>query len=193
MPTNASPSNHDSGERPPHSILEFTVLGIAWSKGCCTTYAIMKELADSPSTFYRSSAGTVYPIVRRLIKEGLLEREGLPGRRQDSSLRLTEEGKRRLDQWMTPPIPVADIEHTVDLVRLRFFFLGALAPDQRIAFIDSVVPGLQQHLAKSEAVMRTDEALGKYVEAMAGLGIVYEARARIAWLEDVRTRLLQGG
>ena len=53
--------------------MEYTVLGIAWKRGPCTTYALMMELSTSTSTFYKKRAGTTYPLVERLIKNVYLQ------------------------------------------------------------------------------------------------------------------------
>jgi hypothetical protein len=54
------------------SPIEYTVLGIAWKRGPCTTYALMKEMSSSTSTFFKNRASTIYPLVERLIKMGQL-------------------------------------------------------------------------------------------------------------------------
>ncbi len=161
------------------SNLEMTVLGLAWLRGPCTTYAIMKELSLSASAFYKSRAGTAYSISKRLVKFGLLSAEG-------DRIRITEDGVTALREWLTPPISLLDVSHSADLIRLRFFFLGALELDARLAFIDNAIEGLKVYLQNCESLVTENQQIGDYFGALATLSSVLETRARIEWLSLVR-------
>ena len=72
------------------SAIEYTVLGIAWKRGPCTTYALMKELASSTSTYYKARAGTAYPLVNRLVKQALLVHADHLGPKRETLIEVTE-------------------------------------------------------------------------------------------------------
>jgi DNA-binding PadR family transcriptional regulator len=172
------------------STIELTVLGIAWLRGPCTTYVIMRELGTSESTYHKSRAGTAYSVTKRLLEFGLLinpENE----ERDENRVQISESGIEALQQWMTPPIPLEDVAHSVDLLRTRFFFLGALTPETRIQFIDNALASLRIFAAKCEELLKANEDLGEYFGVLATLGVVMETRARIEWLTIVRKFVAQ--
>jgi len=173
------------------SITELTILGIVWSKGPCTTYVVMRELAASPSSFYRNRAATAYRSVQRLVTEGLLENVGdTIGSRRDRPIRITDKGYSELRSWLTPPLPDIEVAHTVDLVRLRLFFVGAIDRSERGNLVDDAIDLLRRHLVAVEAVVR-QEVETDPIASLASLGSVYETKARIEWLEAIRAKLLE--
>lgn len=166
-----------------------TVLGLAWLRGPRTTYAIMKELATSGSTYYKSRAGTAYSVVERLIRFRLIEYSTDPGHEGERLVRVTDNGKAALENWLSPPIPIADVAHSADFIRLRFFFIGILDPQKRLAFIDDSLAALRNHLVRCEALIPANEALGDQFGVLATLSVILETKARIQWLELVRDKV----
>ena len=164
----------------PLSNLEMTVLGFAWLRGPCTVYSVMKELSHSESTYHKSRAGAAYSVAKRLIGFGLLEPV------DDGMVRISESGVAALQEWLSPPMPQSDIAHSADLIRLRFFFLGAVAPEVRLAFIDQALRGLEEFLGRCRGLLRENEEIGDYFGVLATVSSVYETEARIRWLQLVR-------
>jgi len=162
------------------STIELSVLGLAWLRGPCTTYAIMKELSTSGSTYYKSRAGTAYSVSKRLLNFGLLAESG------EGSIRITEAGIAAIQAWLAPPIPLPDIAHSADLIRLRFFFVGIVPLADRLAFIDSSIEGLTEFLAKCKSLLKDNEDIGDYFGVLATMSTVLETNARITWLQIVR-------
>jgi len=171
------------------STIELSVLGLAWLRGPRTTYAIMKELATSGSTYYKSRAGTAYSVVDRLIQFKMIEYSNQPGQGGEKLLQVTDKGRAALEEWLTPPIPIADVAHSADFIRLRFFFIGVLEPKKRLAFIDDSLTALRSHLERCEALIPANEAIGDHFGALATLSIILETKARIQWLEIVRDKV----
>ncbi len=167
------------------SSIEMTVLGLAWLRGPCTIYAIMKELSFSASSYHKSRAGTAYSVAKRLLGFGLLETA------EGDTVRVTQAGVEALREWLAPPVPAADVAHSADLLRLRFFFLGAAEPERRLAFIDDAIQGLEAFLVKCEDLLPANEALGDYFGVLATLSSILETRARIQWLKLVRAYVLE--
>lgn len=165
------------------SNLEHTVLGLTWLRQPCTTYAVMKELESSASSYHKSRAGAVYAAMRRLQGFGLIELA------ESGSLSVTRAGEQELRDWMRPPIPQGDVTYTVDLIRLRMFFLGVLEPPEREAFIDSAIAGLEQFLSECTALIPENEAIGDYFGVLATMSTIIETRARIEWLHIARRYL----
>jgi len=160
------------------SNLEMTVLGFAWLRGPCTIYAIMKELSLSASSFHKSRAGTAYSIANRLLGFGLLGQE-------DENVQITPAGEAELKSWFAD-IPLTDIAHSADLIRLRVFFLGVVDSSERLRFIDESLAGLRTFLRTCEELVPKNEEIGDYFGVLATMSVVLETRARIQWLELVR-------
>ena len=168
------------------STIEMTVLGFAWLRGPCSIYAIMKEISSSESSYYKSRAGTAYSVANRMIGFELLESVQNPDKDDEKWIQITDGGVSALQSWLTPPIPLSDIFHSADLVRLRFFFLGVVDKEKRIAFIDDSINGLQEFLVRCENLIPKNEALGDYFGVLATVSTILETRARIEWLNMVK-------
>lgn len=161
------------------STLELTFLGMAWLRGPCTTYAIMKELGSSASTYHKSRAGATYAVAKRLLGFGLIASV-------DDQVRITPAGIEALQKWLQPPLDRHDIAHSADLVRLRFFFLGVIDPEHRLKFIDDAIRGLEEFLVRCEGLVPKNEEIGDYFGALATVSSILETRSRIEWLRLVR-------
>ena len=173
------------------SPMEYTVLGIAWKRGPCTTYALMMEMSSSTSTFFKKRASTTYPLVERLIKNGFLKQSDEVGARGERSVVVTECGMAALQVWLTEPLEFGEVAHTVDFVRLRTFYLGAATPEQRSLFLASALEQLEAHEALCERAIEKYLGMGDEFSALATEGVLFETRARMAWLTSTRERLLK--
>ena len=160
------------------STLEFTVLGIVNKKGPCTGYSVLQEFAASKSSYYRSGAGSIYPLLKRLVKAGLLEAGG------DKRLSITPAGVASLKEWFSPE----DASCSFDAIRSRLYFLAALSPGERLEWVEGQLQSLRRLLDSLEA--EVDEY--KRYDFFSGLamqGTVVETEARIKWLEGVEEEL----
>lgn len=162
------------------STVEMTILGYAWLRGPCTIYTIMKQLSLSESTFHRSRAGTAYSIANRMLKLGLIEKT------VNDEVSVTPEGESVLRDWTGPEVPMMDVAHTADLLRLRFFFLEVLSPEDRVTFIDKSLEQLREFETRCTNLIPKNQEIGDYFGALATVNSVLETQARIRWLELVR-------
>ena len=94
----------------------YTVLGIVHKKGPCSGYSVLQEFAGAKSDYYRSGAGSIYPLLKRLIKVGLLESGA------DKRLSITPEGVAALREWFFPD----EASCSLDSIRSRLYFLAVL-------------------------------------------------------------------
>ena len=58
--------------RVPLTELEATVLGELSIQQPCTAYAIRRAFAQSPTPTWSGSAGTIYPVLERLLRRKLV-------------------------------------------------------------------------------------------------------------------------
>ena len=83
------------------SELEGVSLGIIYKQQPCTAYRVRSELKEAPSSHWRASAGSVYPLLARLEAEGLVvttsDKNDGRGRKL---LKVTAEGRKSLQAWV---------------------------------------------------------------------------------------------
>jgi DNA-binding PadR family transcriptional regulator len=127
------------------SELECFTLGLVWQIGPCTPYVIRKRMLDSPSTQWSGSAGTIYPLMRRLKRSGLLcVKQEATGRRKHETYSITPAGLKELKAWIGPPMGEEAKTVTHDPLRARVRFLGALTRRQQLAWLNAAMDLLKE-------------------------------------------------
>lgn len=137
-------------ESRPLTELEGAALGVVARDGPCTAYSVKEVFRASPSDFWSGSAGSIYPLMKRLEDRGLLISESSStGRRGSQLYRVTRGGRAAFRRWLT------DVERATaigfDPLRTRMVFLSALSPGALAAFRDAV------DVALSEAASGPDD------------------------------------
>ena len=79
----------------------FAVLGIL-SLGSASGYDIKKMMAQSTDHFWREGDGSIYPILKQLLDEGLLtcEIENSDSEKPKKVYSLTVDGQQELEDWL---------------------------------------------------------------------------------------------
>ena len=169
--------------------LEGAVLGVIWSLGPITAYGVMQRFAESTTPGWSSSTGAIYPAIKRLTREGLVESTPeLQDRRSTRRLALTEGGKSALRDW------IMELEDwmggaAVDPVRTRMNYIGILSHTQQLAMVENARNNALSAL--SELVSFEPDPIGHHREgvAIAARGAQADIKARIAWLGEVQELL----
>ena len=87
-------------------------------------YDIKRIVDHSTRFFWAASYGQIYPELRRLEADGLVESESRPaGGRPRTLYRLTDAGRQALDEWLRAPGAGYELR---DLGLLKLFFAGGL-------------------------------------------------------------------
>jgi len=168
------------------SRMELAVLGLVHKGAPCTTYWIRRQFQASKSSFFSGSAGGVYPAVRRLERRRLVvAAERQEGRKRSREYRLTQEGLEALRRWLSPPLPPEDVAFTMDPLRTRVFALDALPPPERRRFVAAALKQARRFAAEVEAETEEKRLSGDRFDHLGSLGVTYEARARVRWLETL--------
>jgi DNA-binding PadR family transcriptional regulator len=166
--------------------LECCVLSIVKAHEPCTAYTVRRTLAESASSFWSGSSGSVYPLLRRLEAQGLVATDDEPwGEGSKRLFRLTREGRAELKQWVRD-LPDWSGSTTMDAIRTRVFAFEALTDRERRTFVDRA-----EQLTRASIRRMRDEAAeltaaGKPWEAIGTMGGVRELEARLRWLREVR-------
>jgi DNA-binding PadR family transcriptional regulator len=137
----------------------FVVLGML-TTGPLTGYGLRQRIALSVGHFWQESYGQLYPTLRQLAAEGLVEARaasGGPGR-GGATYHLTPKGRAALAAWVAlPPVP----EPQRNELLLKVFFAGAVPPEVTARNLEAVAAGLRGRLDRLEALAaHFDEATG---------------------------------
>ncbi len=171
------------------SDLELVALGVVWKRGPCTSYAVMKELAGSPSSHWSGSAGAIYPAVKRLTRQGYLSCAADPVDRRGRRLyRIAPKGTAALKRWLVPPHPQAAALFTYDPIRTQTYFLGVLSSKQRAKFLDACEAALREQVPVVADECERYRRAGDEFSALAVGGARYVIRARLEWIADLRAQ-----
>jgi DNA-binding PadR family transcriptional regulator len=166
--------------------LEGCVLGLIWSAGPCTAYAVRAELLDSPSIHWSGSAGAVYPLISRLHARGLLTaRPTKQGRRRAVTYSLTRRGHSALQRWVAGTLDPWVVATPMDPLRTRVRFSGVLSGARQARLIDAALAALRAQLPDMQAFCDRYRAIDDAAYGI-GRGALLIAEARIAWLEELR-------
>jgi len=111
------------------------ILGLL-SLGARSGYDIKTTVDRSTRFFWAASYGQIYPELRRLEREGLVEGEDAPnGSRPRRIYRLTAAGREELESWLRSQGQLL-IEHRDELL-LRMFFADALPRDEALILVET--------------------------------------------------------
>jgi DNA-binding PadR family transcriptional regulator len=142
--TTAAKTEDRTGTATPDALLG--VLSMAPMSG----YTMRSVIAQSIGNFWNESYGQIYPALKKLTAEGLVQKktERQKGRPDRNVYSLTERGRERLREWLM--VPAADEVPRNELL-LKLFF-GAHAP----------VSASRESVAAF--VARQQEAVARYAE-----------------------------
>src|ERR687888_2803900 len=119
------------------------VLGML-SLGPRSGYDIKTVVDRSTRFFWAASYGQIYPELRRLEREGLIEGEDAPrGERGRRVYKLTKAGREALVDWLLGP--TVTIEYR-DESLLRLFFADALPREEALLLLEGRKKGHEEYL-----------------------------------------------
>jgi PadR family transcriptional regulator, regulatory protein AphA len=120
------------------------------SLGPRTGYDIKTVVDRSTRFFWAASYGQIYPELRRLESEALIEGEDAPkGGRSRRVYRITKAGREALREWLLGS--TVTIEYR-DESLLRLFFADALAREQALLLLEGRKQGHEQYLEVLHAI-----------------------------------------
>ena len=164
--------------------LDYFVLGAFWRDGPLTPYRVRTLFSVSPTAGWSSSAGSIYPAVRRLEKLGMIEGSEPTGGRSTRVMKVTEAGMRALRRWLSEVPPDLGSPNP-DPIRTRAHYISALEPRERAKFLADAISATASALDAAEAkrdLLANDESVDRYYVA---LGVVFQLRARKQWLASL--------
>lgn len=172
------------------SELEGVSLGIIHKQQPCTAYHVRSELKEAPSSHWRDSAGSVYPLLARLEDEGLVattaDKNDGRGRRL---LEVTTEGRKSLRKWVVAGTGQELISSVTDPIRSRAFFLNVLSRPKQIEYVEKLITRMESFLSETQAHLESRSDNGDLDEYLGSLGAMKVTEARLDWLRIVRKHI----
>jgi DNA-binding PadR family transcriptional regulator len=150
------PAPHPA-RKPRENRTRYVVLGML-TAAPMTGYGLRKAIEGSVGHFWQESFGQLYPTLRALAAEGLVEARatrGGPGR-AGATYHVTPRGRAALSAWLALP-PVLEPQRNELL--LKVFFAGAVPPDVTARNLEVVAGTLRSHRATLEAIAAKLEAV----------------------------------
>ena len=115
-----------------------------------TGYDIKRLVDRTIRHFWAASYGQIYPELRHLEAEGLVQGEDAPnGGRQRRVYTLTPAGREALVEWLLGPKVTIELR---DESLLRLFFADALPQEQALMLLEGRKIGHEQYLETLRAI-----------------------------------------
>lgn len=169
---------------------KYAVLGLL-SYRPASGYDIRKVYAQSLGNFWNESYGHIYPILRRLVDEGLATRvvERTDGRPDRHVYAITPAGREALLRWLSEPAePSKERVETL----LKLFLAWEIGPAAAIAHV-------QRYRAEHMALLERYTGIAERIAAEAAPPAPYWqltvscgehiSRACVAWCDDAEKTL----
>jgi DNA-binding PadR family transcriptional regulator len=161
------------------------VLGLL-SLGPRSGYDIKTVVDRSTRFFWAASYGQIYPELRRLEEEGLIEGEDAPnGARGRRVFKLTAAGREALEAWLLGS--TVTIEYR-DESLLRLFFADALPRGQALQLLEARKRGHEAYLEVLRAIDARPGTDPDFVDLVLHWGIDFNQWG-VDWCEKQLKRL----
>jgi PadR family transcriptional regulator AphA len=154
-------------------------------------YEIKQTIDRTTRFFWNASYGQIYPELRRLAAAGLVEGEAAPrGQRARTVYGLTEEGRRRLDEWLREPDFRVDVR---DEGLLKLFFADLLPREDALELLRIRRAAHQRILEQLQQIEAGPAFVGGHAfpDVVLSYGIGFHAWA-VGWCEEMERRLAAG-
>ena len=168
----------------PYSELEYLILAMVGS-GTDSGYAMRKQMTRMRGGRWSSESGSVYRVLRRLEKDGLVSearRVGVPNRERTEYV-LTTRGTTVLQSWLTFVPDRTEFGYLVDPIRTRAYFLGRLKPSEQVRTIKAWIAENKSFVSELEHDLEVTERPALMKVAYSNL--LYLAQARHDWLKKM--------
>lgn len=166
--------------------LEACVLAVIWRDQPCTAYQIRIEFERSLASSWRASTGSIYPLVRRMTLQGLIECASVSSDRRGTRLiKTTAAGRSSVKKWLGA-LPDWAGDATEDPIRTRVHFLALLSERKRPVIIEQMIAATKQSLLHVDKHITAIDATKDKMEWLVHRGARAMIHARLKWLKDVQ-------
>jgi len=175
----------------PYSELEYLILAMV-GENISSGYAMRKEMNRMRGGRWSAESGSVYRVLRRLEKDGLVRearRVGVPNRER-TEYELTPQGEASLVSWLTFPPDRTEMAFLVDPLRTRCYFLFRLKHADQVRVVKSWLQESKifiQDLQRDVDVITSKGSSSPRVVAYQNL--MHLGQARHEWLKKLLNSL----
>ena len=165
-------------------MLEVAILGLLKQQPM-HGYQLSRELGESLGGFWRVSYGSLYPTLRRLEGDGLVEPEPgeVAGGRRKTVYRITDRGEAAFLELLQETPADSSAEDT--RFRVRFAFFRYLTPETRVRLLERRRAFLEERLRTLDGSLQVGRARGDdYTVALMEHGRA-AAESDIDWLDGL--------
>lgn len=161
----------------------FVVLGMLAIGGDRSGYDIRKAIESSVGHFWGESYGQIYPALKRLTADRLIQPRRDPGNQKRQAFRITPQGRAVLRDWLALPF---QNDPPRNEFLLKLFFGAEAEPDVAIAHIRDLQQrnlqsiGLMEQIQAIALKQNADEPGFKYWMLTLRLGMAM-TRAALEW------------
>lgn len=168
--------------------LENCTLAVVLQLQPCSTYQVRHAFSRTPTAAWSDSAGSIYPVIERLLRLGLIRaRTRVGDARKRRDLFVTRKGGVIVRAWVMD-IGGAQAAPTPDPIRTRSHFIEMLGPRERAAFIAHAEELTLRAIGETKAFLKRERANSEF-DYLASIGGLYGLEARLKWLRLLRAKL----
>lgn len=171
--------------------LEYALLGLV-GNGEISAYAARQIFTETGMARFSNSPGSIYPALRRLKEQGLLDAREVAGARGRAKqvFNLTNAGEKMIKAWLALPLTYEEITSRSDVLMLRFSFMeGRCSKEETRNFIQQLREGLKRQTKELEQKVDSFKKAGsRRAELTLEAGLM-TTRAHLRWTDLVLQEL----
>jgi DNA-binding PadR family transcriptional regulator len=176
-----------------HNRTAYVLLGGLSIQSNLSGYELHKAIEENFGSFWGESYGQIYPTLKRLVAEGLIEACGsaTAGKKRRQTYALTDAGRVCLRDWLALPFQTDPPRNEF---LLKLFFAHEAAPGVALAHVRELNERNRRMLATLEGIEKMARAYQSkdpnlpYWMLTLGLGLAL-ARAALDWGESALAEL----
>ena len=152
-------------------------------------YDLKRVFAATPMGVYQPSSGALYPALRRLERQGLVQAQTPSGRAGESARHRrvyepTQTGRAAHASWLATPVDPATVPQDLGLHLMRFVMMEHLFPRaQVLEFLQNLAHALAAFTAELERYAAAADLDDRHPRLALDHGLAVH-RASLRWAED---------
>ena len=163
--------------------IDYAILGLLKTESL-SGYKIRKTFELTALGDFSSSPGTVYPALKRLKRNLLIEETILEGISK-KLLSITQKGLEVLKEWLRQSITITDIKKRDKELLLRFAFMENLIPnDEVVTFLQSYQNFTRTYIKELEDYLEDeDSSISSFGKIAVKHGLI-SFKANLKWSQQ---------
>lgn len=146
-------------------------------------YDLKQRFATTPIGVYQPSSGALYPALRRLEQQGLIQAKSGQSARHRRVYEPTEPGRAVHLSWLRTPVAPATVSRDLRLHLMRFAMMEHVLPQAEVlAFLRSVADALAAFNADLEKYVTAADLPGRHPRLAIDHGLDMH-RVSLRWAE----------